>query len=121
MVGIKDDRGVCELKMMFAMPPTIPSEDALKNQIKASGERLVANSVEKALNIQKLPGATFSPFYFELTDKREDGGNGRFMLQGIGVSGKYTCLFMMLTNEKSSDAKAAILKALGTVRIGAKP
>lgn len=116
-VVIKDDKAICELRMMFAIPSHVPTTDQMKEQMQASAQPLVAKSVEGKLDVKMLPNQSFGLIYFELTDKSEDAGDGRFMLQGQGVSGKYMCQFMMLTNQKTSDAKALILKTLGTMKI----
>lgn len=119
-VVIKDDKDICELRLMFGIPAQVPTVDQIKEQMEASAQPMLANSVEGKVDIITLPNQSFSLLYFELTDKREDAGDGRFMLQGLGTSGRYMCQFMMLTNQKTSDAKAAILKALGTMTILSK-
>ena len=116
-VILKDDKGVCEMPIEFGMPEPVPAEDKLKEQMQASAQPMVANSTEGKLEIKKIESASFTLLYFELTDKREDAGDGRFMLQELGTSGKYLCQFMMLTNQKSLDVKTAILKSLGSMKI----
>lgn len=117
---IRDDKAGCELNLVFGIPPHVFTTDQLKEMLQASAQSMVAKSVEGKADVKTLPSQSFVLLCLELTDKREDAREGRFMLQGLGSAGKYVCQFGMISKEKSSDAKAAILKALGTMKLVAK-
>ncbi|MFN7812772.1 MAG: hypothetical protein ACK5SI_08955 [Planctomycetia bacterium] len=116
-VALKDGEGACEIRLKFATPKHIPTKEELKQTLQRSAQRLLADAVEDTIDVRELPQSIFVVMYFEVTDKREDAADGRYMLQGLGVSGKYLCQFMMLTKEKDPPARKAVLKALASMRV----
>lgn len=116
-VVLKDDKGICKMRMVLTTPRRVPTKGEMKLQLATAARRFLPRSVEKRINIKEIANDTFTLYYFELTDKRENAGDGRFMRQGLGASGKDVCQFMMLTDQKTSDAKKAILAAMGAMKI----
>ena len=119
-VALKDAEGVCEMRIKFVAPKQVPSKEQLKESLEKSAERLLPNAVEQKIDVQELPDSKFAVVYFQLTDKREDGGDGRYMLQGLGVSGRHVCQFMMLMQQKTSPGRTAVLKALSSMEMTKK-
>ncbi len=114
---VKDKKNPIEAHLIFSLPEQVPPEEIRRKQIIAAAQPALINSKEGTIELKKIPNSSFSILYFELTDKREDPGEGRFMLQGMGASGKHTCHIIMLTNQKSSKTKTAIIKAIGSMKI----
>jgi hypothetical protein len=120
MICVRARKGACELRIKFGPREKSMTEDQVRQMLMGGAQRLLANSVEDKVDIVKLQGTSITLLYFELTDKREDAQDGRFMLQGFGTFGNLACQFMMLTEQKESESKTAILKALGTLTMIAK-
>ena len=115
---LSDTNRVSELRMVLAKSNVKLSDDQMKAQLLAVGQRLLSAVVEKEIKVQELKGAAFTYFYFELTDSHANPP--RYVLQGLGKSSGYTCEFVMLTNRKSGEAKDQILNSLRTLDIRAK-
>jgi len=118
---LSDTNKVSEMRMVLAKSLTKLSDDQMKNQLLAAGQRLMSAVVEKEIKVQEMKGSAFTYFYFELTDSRPDPLQGsRYVLQGLGRSPGYTCEFVMLMNQKNGDAKEQILNSLRSLNIRAK-
>jgi hypothetical protein len=118
---LSDTNKVCEMRMVLAKSAVKLSDDQMKSQLLAAGQRLMSAVVEKEIRVQELKGNAFTCFYFELTDSRPDPLQGsRYVLQGLGRSPGYMCEFVMLTNRKNGDAKEQILNSLRSLEIRTK-
>jgi hypothetical protein len=118
---LSDTNNVSEMRMVLARSVVKLSDDQMKGQLLAAGQRLMSAVVEKEIKVQELKGSAFTYFYFELTDSRPEPLKGsRYVLQGLGRSPGYTCEFIMLTSRKNGDAKDQILNSLRSLDIRAK-
>jgi hypothetical protein len=115
---LSDTNRVCEMRMVLGRSVTKLSDDQMKSQLLAAGQRLMSAVVEKEIKVRELKGSAFTYFYFELTDSRADPR--QYILQGLGSSPGYTCEFVMLTKQKNGDAKDQILNSLRSLDIRAK-
>ncbi len=120
-LSLADSNRVCEIRVLFKVARTVPSKNTLKEELTAAGQQLLPNAEEKELTFQEIPNSALALVYFELTDKRSDPGDGKYLLEGMGTDGtKYVLQFRMLSNLKDSRAKKQILDALSSMRIELK-
>lgn len=118
-VTLRHEKGECEMRLQMrkSFATSNPQVQqmmvrAMAERMKAMAEEKLANSIEQRVTLKDLPGESCALVYFELTDKRESAGDGRYLLQGCGKLGEYDCEFMMLSSQQNPAAKTVMLNSL---------
>jgi hypothetical protein len=95
----------------------------IKRATKAMGENLLAGSVERRIELERVDGAAGSGFFYSLTDKRPQlpEGQYRYMTQGIMVVGPLRLAVTVLADQPNSAAKTMAIDLLRTAVCTAEP
>ncbi len=121
---MKDKEGICNMRLTFVNLKPVknkrPLEEGLDKTLDKLSQRLLPDSVESKISIQKLSESKIPIIYYELTDKREDAGDGRYVLEGVGMSDRCFCHFTIIMQQKTSSGKEELLNMLASMDINKK-
>ena len=103
----KKDRTALLMVTNMPLQNDVPDLSEIEDQLRQSGKRLLRNSVERDLKIQKFDRGEVKGNYFTLTDRAPKPGEYKLMTEGAVVSDRVFLIFTLLYNEAHDPSEEA--------------
>lgn len=90
--------------------------DAVKGNVRRSGENMLKDAENKSLIIDDLKGEDVSGYYYTLADSNPKPGEFRYVTQGTFVTGELMTAFTFLHHLPDAEDLALLLHMLADAR-----
>jgi len=111
-IVISDKKKISEMRIIVRPAKRLETKAKLtEKMVSEARQQLLPNAIEKEILTKEISGKEFSLVYFRLTDARSEVGDGKYLVQGIGISSNFVLEYLMLSKAQTA-AEQEILDCL---------